>query len=99
LYGPGGSVSASYGLEIRLRVQEDNGTWRTVAGGNNAIEFFTVYLGDKTRQGLGANTRYLVEVESNGSNEGANRFYTLWCASGSGSTSAELLRKGLPTAF
>jgi hypothetical protein len=95
----GNFLTSAYGLEIRLRVQDDDGTWRTVAGGNNVAHFESVYLGDKPRQGAGANTRYQLEVESNGLNEGLNRAYVLACLSGSGSTRGELLRKGLPTTF
>jgi hypothetical protein len=96
----GGSVaSPTYGLELRVRVQDGDGTWRVVAGGNNVTYFDSVYLGDKARQGDGANTSYQVEVESNGQNEDTNRPYSLLCFAGSGSTKGELLRKGLPTTF
>jgi hypothetical protein len=95
----GNFVSAGYGLELRVRVQDGDGSWRVVAGGNNVSHFDSVYLGDKARQGDGANTSYQVEVESNGQNEAANRPYSLLCFAGSGSTKGELLRKGLPTTF
>jgi hypothetical protein len=88
-----------FGLELRLRVQDPDGSWRVLAGGNDVSLFDSVYLGDKPRQGDGANTRYQVEVESNGRNEAETRAYTLACFSGSGTTGGELLRKGLPTAF
>jgi hypothetical protein len=91
--GPG------YGLELRLRVQDQDGSWRVIAGGNNIALFDSVYLGDKRRQGGGANTRYQIEVESNGQNASVDRPYTLVCLSGSGTTGGELLRKGLPTTF
>ena len=94
-----GFVGPGFGLELRVRVQDPDGTWRTVAGGNNVTLFESIYLGDKARSGWGANTSYLVEVESNGQNEAATRHYSLLCVSGSGSTKGELLRKGLPTAF
>jgi hypothetical protein len=44
-----------------------------------------VYTGDK-REHKGYNGRYLIEVESNETNEGVVRPYALYCASGSGNT-------------
>jgi hypothetical protein len=93
----GAAAPAAYGLELRLRVLDPDG-WRVLAGGNDATQF-QVFLGDKPRHGGGANTRYQVEVESNGLNTAASRPYRLHCYSGSGHTRGELLRKELPTAF
>jgi hypothetical protein len=92
-------LGPDYGLELRLRVQDTDGSWRVIAGGNNIALFGSVYLGDKRRQGGGANTRYQIEVESNGQRQDADRPYTLVCLTGSGATGGELLRKGLPTTF
>jgi hypothetical protein len=93
----GAAAPATYGLELRLRVLDPDG-WRVLAGGNDATQF-QVFLGDKPSHGGGANTRYQVEVESNGLNTAASRPYRLHCYSGSGHTRGELLRKELPTAF
>ena len=91
-------ITPAYGLEMRLRVHDEDG-WHVLAGGNNVIEFFNLYLGDKARHGQGANTSYQLEVESNGQNAGAIRPYVLACFSGSGHSKGELLRKGLGTSF
>ena len=92
------AITPAYGLEIRLRVHDADG-WRVLAGGNDIIEFYNLFLGDKVRHGSGANTTYQLEVESNGQNAGANRPYVLACFSGSGHNKGELLRKGLGVTF
>lgn len=97
--GAGESIFPAYGLEMRLRVHDVQGGWRVLAGGNDATEFAGLYLGDKNRQGDGANTAYLLEVESNGRNEGVPRTYMIVCNSGSGHTHGERLRAGLPVTF
>lgn len=94
----GVEVTASYGLEMRLRVNDPDG-WRVLAGGSDSTGFFGLYLGDKIRHGFGANTTYQLEVESNGRNTGVNRPYVLACFSGSGHSKGELMRKGLSTSF
>lgn len=91
-------INQSYGLEMRLRVHDDDG-WRVLAGGNDVVQFANLYLGDKARHGSGANTTYHLEVESNGQNVGAIRPYLLACTSGSGHSKGELFRKGLGTSF
>jgi hypothetical protein len=91
-------ASPAYGLELRLRARDADG-WHELAGGNDALRFDGLYLGDKASQSEGTNRRYQVEVESNGQNEGNARPYAINCYSGSGSTPGALLRKGLPTAF
>jgi hypothetical protein len=98
LYALWEEVLPSYGLELRLRAHDADG-WRTLAGGNDAVAFHGLYLGDKHSHGDGANAAYQIEVESNGQNEGAERSYMLFCQSGSGHTAGELIRKGLPTSF
>ena len=87
--GTGQRALASYGLEMRL-VDPDGAT--VLAGGNNSTGFGSMYLGDKTKRNFGANTRYTLEVESNGSNIGAIRAYGLHCQSGSGHTAGDLIR-------
>ncbi len=77
-------LTAASGLEMRAAPQgatsEDD-----VAGGDNQTGTGPVYLGDKPARG-GFNARYLIEVESNETNEGNFRDYALYCASGSGNT-------------
>ena len=82
-------AQAGYGLEMRLVAQ--NGT-SVIAGGAGSTGFGKLYLGDKADRNNGANTRYTIQVESNGSNEGANRPYKLHCQSGSGHTMSDLVR-------
>ncbi|OGT56362.1 MAG: hypothetical protein A3E01_10925 [Gammaproteobacteria bacterium RIFCSPHIGHO2_12_FULL_63_22] len=79
----------TYGLEMRLMA--DDGV-TVVAGGSDSQGFAEVYLGDKRSRNAGANTRYSIEVESNGFNTGSARPYRIHCQSGSGSTQAELVR-------
>ena len=87
--GTGMRALPGYGLEMRL-VDPDGAT--VLAGGNNVTGFGAVFLGDKTERNFGANSRYTIEVESNGSNTGATRNYGLHCQSGSGHTAADLIR-------
>jgi hypothetical protein len=82
-----------YGLEMRLVNQYGTGT---IAGGAMSTGFGKIYLGDKADRNNGANTRYAIQVESNGSNEGANRPYKLHCQSGSGHTLGDLVRYQQP---
>lgn len=91
LIDPGTGVRAlpGYGLEMRL-VDPDGVT--VLAGGNDVTGFGRVYLGDKTERNFGANSRYTIEVESNGGNAGSDRAYTLHCQSGSGHTAADMIR-------
>ena len=91
---------SSYGLEMRLLgVPSGSSGWQVLAGGNDVISFSNFYLGDKIDQGNGSSTRYLLEVESNGQNEGAERLYKLRCQSGSGHTFGEIALSGAPVAF
>jgi hypothetical protein len=82
-----------YGLEMRLVNQYGTGV---IAGGANSTGFGKLYLGDKADRNNGANTRYGIQVESNGSNEAANRPYKLHCQSGSGHTLGDLVRYQQP---
>ena len=87
--GTGLRAEAAYGLEMRMVDQYGTGV---IAGGANSTGFGKVYLGDKADRNNGANTRYAIQVESNGSNEGANRPYRLHCQSGSGHPLGDLIR-------
>lgn len=90
----GGPIAGfNYGLEMRLRVWKDSG-WEVVAGGNNITQFLQVYLGDKRSHGQGGNTAFMLDVESNGQNEGNARPYALNCFSGSGSNAGDLVLEG-----
>ena len=82
-----------YGLEIRL-MDQDGVT--PIAGGNFVAGFGEVYLGDKTDRNDGANTRYSIQVESNGLNEGGERPYILHCQSGSGHSLGDIVRYNTP---
>ena len=98
LSGP--QTGVDYGLEMRLRGRDGSGTqWQVLAGGNDTIAFSGLYLGDKADRAYGANSQYLLEVESNGRNEGAYRPYAIHCVSGSGSTQGEIVQAGAPIAF
>ena len=77
-----------YGLEMRL-LADDGVT--VLAGGNDIQGFGPIYLGDKTDLGNGGNTRFTIEVESNGLNPLVNRPYTLRCHTGSGHTSGDMI--------
>jgi hypothetical protein len=84
---------AGYGLEMRMMDQYGTGM---VAGGAMSTGFGKIYLGDKADRNNGANTRYAIQVESNGSNEAASRPYKLHCQSGSGHTLGDLVRYQQP---
>jgi hypothetical protein len=92
-------ASPSYGLEMRLLAQVTGGDWQVIAGGDGVVGFTGLYLGDKSQRGFGFNTRYMLEIESNGQNEVADRPYLLSCRSGSGSTMAEMVLTGAPGVF
>jgi hypothetical protein len=84
----GAEAAPSYGLEMRL--VSENGLV-VIAGGTGAVSFGRTYLGDKTDRNQGANTRYRLEVEANGSNSGSSRAYGLRCESGSGHSEGEVV--------
>jgi hypothetical protein len=93
-----------HGLEMRLLAPSsalinDSPNWIVLAGGNNITYFSGLYLGDKTDRGGGANAHYVLEVESNGVNEGADRAYGISCRSGSGHTRGERVLVGAPVTF
>ena len=93
-------ASADYGLELRMLARiNDTATWEPVAGGDMASSFANLYLGDKHERGNGGDTVYMLQVESNGFNEGALRPYKLRCTSGSGHTLGELIQVGGPVTF
>lgn len=69
------------------RAHLNHGAWS-----NDIPGFGIVHLGDKTNRNNGANDRYTIKVDSNGLNAAATRAYTPRCQSGSGHTSADLLR-------
>lgn len=87
----------NYGLEIRV-VADDLVT--TDAGGNNSTVIPDPgqgqptygYLGDRTQDSFGVQSRTLIEVESNEQNTGAIRPYKLHCRTGSGSTLVDIIR-------
>jgi hypothetical protein len=76
----GADATPSYGLEMRLL--GDDGI--VIAGGAGQVGFGKTFLGDKGDRNAGANTRYLIQVESNGVNTAGTRPYGLHCESGSG---------------
>jgi hypothetical protein len=78
----------SYGVEMRL-VEADTGA--VLAGGAGIQGFTQIYTGDKTDRNNGANTRYFLQVESNGLNTGSTRPYRVQCGSGSGHTRVDLV--------
>ena len=78
-----------YGLEMRM-VANDGAT--VIAGGNNLQGWGKVYLGEKEDRNEGANSRYTIEVQSNGQNTGNARPYELHCQSGSGHTGGDILQ-------
>jgi hypothetical protein len=82
-----------YGLEMRLVAQNGTGV---IAGGAGSQGFGKIYLGDKADRNNGANTRYSIQVESNGANEASPRPYRLHCQSGSGHTMGDLVRYQTP---
>lgn len=79
---------AGYGLEMRMLDQDGV----IIAGGANVSGWAQLYLGDKTDRNGGSNTRYAIEVESNGQNTASLRPYKLHCQSGSGHTLGDLIR-------
>ena len=79
---------AGYGLEMRMLNQDG----QAMVGGTGSTGWTRYYLGDKTDRNDGSNTRYTIEVESNGSNTGAVRSYKLHCQSGSGHSLGDLIR-------
>lgn len=79
----------TYGLEMRM-LASDGVT--VLAGGSDSQGFGEFYLGDKRSRNYGANTRYTIEVESNGFSTGTARPYRLHCRSGSGHTSGDIIR-------
>jgi hypothetical protein len=78
----------NYGVEMRL-VEADTGA--VVAGGAGTQGFAQIYTGDKVDRNNGANTRYFLQVESNGLNTGSARPYRVQCGSGSGHTRVDLV--------
>lgn len=86
-------ATTDYGLELRL-TDQDGAT--VIAGGNNSTGFGKVYLGDKTDRNEGANTRYSIQVESNGQNDFGDRPYSLRCQSGSGHNLGDIVRYNTP---
>jgi hypothetical protein len=85
-----GLPAPSYGLEMRLSHLDQAG-WRVVAGGNDAISTGSIYLGDRASW---FENPYVIEVESNGQNEGQARPYVIHCISGSGHTRYEQVLTG-----
>jgi hypothetical protein len=78
-------ATPAYGLEMRLLFGD-----QVLAGGDNAVGFSGLYLGDKFDRG-GTNQRYVLQVESNGQNEASARPYVLQCDSGSGHTRGDTI--------
>jgi hypothetical protein len=81
-------LANGYGVEMRL---VEAATGGVVAGGASTQGFAQVYTGDKTDRNNGANTRYFLQVESNGLNTGSARPYRVQCGSGSGHTRVDLV--------
>ena len=79
---------AGYGLEMRLLDQDG----QVLVGGAGVTGWSDFYLGDKNDRNGGSNTRYTIEVESNGQNTGAVRAYKLHCQSGSGHSLGDIIR-------
>ena len=82
-------LTATDNLEMELM------TWdfQVIAGGNNAVGFGPVDLGEKTDRNGGSNTRYKIQVEdADGSSPAVPRNYLLHCRSGSGHTLGELVQ-------
>jgi hypothetical protein len=81
---------ANFGLELRLLALDQAGA-NVLAGGDNATGWSRIYLGDKREHG-GENTRYLIQVEDNGSPGPVGSVaYGLHCESGSGHTSGDVI--------
>ena len=86
-------------LELRLlRVGYPPDGATIIAGGNDAIYFGPVYLGDKYGYAT-SNSRYLVEVEGREPGAGVEVPYMLRCRSGSGHSQPDLVRSGGPNLF
>ena len=77
-----------YGLEMRM-LDKDGAT--VLAGGSNSTGWGELYLGDKTDRANGVNTRYIIEVENNAANDGADIPYSLHCRSGSGHSLGDII--------
>ncbi len=87
----GTPATADYGLEMRLL------DIVPIAGGDGITGFSQLYLGDKIgSHGSPLNHRYLLQVESNGQNEGNARPYWLECTSGSGHTRGDTVYRNRP---
>jgi hypothetical protein len=84
----GVQVDSSYGLEMRM-IANDGLT--VVAGGDGSVGWGDLYLGDKGDYNGGADGRYTIEVEGNGTGFGT-LVYRISCQSGSGSTLGEIIR-------
>jgi hypothetical protein len=98
--GTNALATAGFGVELRLlALDNDTSLWVPIAGGTDAVAFSNLYLGDKIDRGKGLNTRYLLEVESNGQNLGVDRFYKVDCSSGSGNGLGEMVLTGAPVVF
>ncbi|OGT60656.1 MAG: hypothetical protein A3E01_00455 [Gammaproteobacteria bacterium RIFCSPHIGHO2_12_FULL_63_22] len=76
----------AHGLEMRMvrRNFVAPSGFEVIAGGAGSTGFGEVYLGDKPDYNGGRNSRYWLQVESNGQNTAAVRPYMLQCQSGSG---------------
>lgn len=79
---------ADYGLEMRMIGPEG----QVIAGGALAVGWGPIYMGDKSNRNNGSNTRYTIEVETNGKANSAAKPYKLHCISGSGHTDADIVR-------
>ena len=78
-------ATAAYGLEMRLTLGDT-----VLAGGDGAVGFSGLFLGDKFDIG-DTNLRFVLQVESNGQNEAAVRPYVVECKSGSGHTRGDTI--------
>lgn len=85
-----GNVRHVAGAGLEMRMLDQDGL--VIAGGVNSQGWTEIYLGDKTDRNGGSNSRYTIEVESNGQNTGATRAYKLHCQSGSGHTLGDIIR-------
>jgi hypothetical protein len=78
-------ATPAFGLEMRLMLGD-----AVLAGGDGAVGFSGLFLGDKFDLG-DTNQRYVLQVESNGQNEAAARPYIIHCESGSGHTRGDTI--------
>jgi hypothetical protein len=78
-------ATPAYGLEMRLMLGGS-----VLAGGDDVVGFSGFYLGDKFDVDS-TNRRYVLQVESNGQNEGVERPYRIECESGSGHTRGDTI--------